>query len=141
MRTLLRFVSLVFAAAALSWFAPPTVAQINVNTTNTMPATNLLAQRDFEIISLATTGTNTGNGASLNPVISSNGQFIAFVSDASNLVANDTNGLRDVFWRDRRSGTTRLVSHTPTGGSGNGDSDSPVISPDGRFVEDVADAA
>src|SRR3954462_11150292 len=40
------------------------------------------------------------NGSSFRPVISRDGRFIAFESDASNLVANDTNGTFDVFVRD-----------------------------------------
>ncbi len=90
--------------------------------------------RDFELLSITAGDTASGNGASLNPVVSSNGQFVAFVSEASNLVTNDNNRARDVFWRDRVAGTTRLVSRTPAGASGNADSDAPVISPDGRYV-------
>ncbi|NBV24769.1 MAG: hypothetical protein EBS05_22980, partial [Proteobacteria bacterium] len=90
--------------------------------------------RDFELISINTNGVSSGDGASINPVISSNGQFIAFVSKASNLVSNDTNGLQDVFWRDRQAGVTRLVSRTPSGFSGNGELDAPAISADGRYV-------
>ncbi|KAF0176670.1 MAG: repeat-containing protein [Limisphaerales bacterium] len=90
--------------------------------------------RDFELLSINAAGTASGSGASLNPVVSSNGQYVAFVSDAANLVANDNNGARDVFWRDRVSGTTRLVSRTPAGASGNNESDAPVISADGRYV-------
>lgn len=90
--------------------------------------------RDFELLSINAAALASGNGASLNPVVSSNGQFVAFASDASNLVANDTNGARDIFWRDRVLGTTRLVSRTAAGASGNGESDAPVISADGRYV-------
>ena len=67
-------------------------------------------------------------------MLSTNGQFVAFVSDASDLVSGDANGSRDVFWRDRRAGVTRLVSRTVAGTSGNRGSDSPSISPDGRYV-------
>ncbi len=94
----------------------------------------LSGTRDFELVSINSGNTASGNGASLNPVVSSNGQYVAFASDATNLVPNDNNGARDVFWRDRISGLTRLVSRTPAGASGNRDSDSPVISPDGRYV-------
>jgi Tol biopolymer transport system component len=41
-----------------------------------------------------------GNSASLNPPISADGRFVAFDSEASNLVADDTNGHRDVFVKD-----------------------------------------
>ena len=92
------------------------------------------AGRDFELLSINAGDTASGNGASLNPVVSSNGRFVAFASEAANLVANDNNRARDVFWRDRVAGTTRLVSRTPAGASGNAASDAPVISPDGRYV-------
>ncbi|MBI5802249.1 MAG: PD40 domain-containing protein [Verrucomicrobia bacterium] len=92
------------------------------------------AVREFELLSINSGGTASGSAASLNPVVSSNGQYVAFVSDAANLVANDNNGARDVFWRDRLAGTTRLVSRTTAGASGNGDSDAPVISSNGRYV-------
>jgi Tol biopolymer transport system component len=48
-------------------------------------------------------------------VISGNGQFVAFWSDASNLVAADTNGVTDLFVRDVAGGTTTRVS-VATGG-------------------------
>lgn len=38
-----------------------------------------------------------GNGASYEPAISADGRFVAFHSDATNLVAGDTNGAPDVF--------------------------------------------
>jgi Tol biopolymer transport system component len=66
---------------------------------------------------------------------SSNGQFIAFYSDADNLVPNDTNGFSDVFVRDLVGGTNILVS-VNTNGNASGDniSSEPAISGDGRYV-------
>ncbi|MBM3471641.1 MAG: hypothetical protein FJX75_00030 [Armatimonadetes bacterium] len=66
--------------------------------------------------------------------ISANGRFVAFSSDATNLVPNDTNGWRDVFLRDVQAGTTTLVSRTPGGAPGDWHSDWPSISADGRYV-------
>lgn len=66
--------------------------------------------------------------------ISDDGRFVAFVSDASNLVPNDANGWIDVFIRDRVLGTTRLVSTGHDGGPANGPSFQPWISPDGSEV-------
>lgn len=68
------------------------------------------------------------------PAISADGRFVAFVSDADNLVRGDTNGAADIFVRDRRKGTTRRVSVGPGGVQGNGFSFMPAISSDGRFV-------
>ena len=87
------------------------------------------------LVSVNLAGTGTGNGGSFGPVISPDGRFVAFVSGASDLIANDTNGKGDVFVRDLKTGTTTLasVNHAGTNG-GNGRSDSPVLSADGRFV-------
>jgi Tol biopolymer transport system component len=50
------------------------------------------------------------NSLSFEPAISAAGRFVAFTSDASNLVAGDTNGRYDVFVRDRVAQVTRRVS-------------------------------
>ena len=59
---------------------------------------------------------------SVRPAISADGRFVAFNSDATNLVPGDTNGADDVFVRDRQTGTTQRVSVGPGGVQGNGDS-------------------
>ncbi|MEN4030122.1 MAG: hypothetical protein PQ975_05955, partial [Methanobacterium sp.] len=74
------------------------------------------------------------NGYSYEPSISIDGRYIAFSSYASNLVAGDINGHKDVFVRDRLLNTTTLVSVSSTGEQGNGDSSQPSISADGRYV-------
>lgn len=66
--------------------------------------------------------------------LSGDGRFVVFSSDASNLVAGDTNGASDVFVRDLGSGVTELVSATPGGGAGDAYSNGAFISHDGRFV-------
>jgi hypothetical protein len=81
------------------------------------------------------------NGASRSPSIGANGRFVAFASDANNLVMGDANGVADIFLRDTCIGvssgctpaTTRL-SVGPDGIEANGASASPSMSPDGRFV-------
>ena len=73
--------------------------------------------------------------------ISANGRFVAFTSDASNLVANDINARRDVFVRDRSLGTTKRVSVGSTGAQGNKQSAQPFISGDGRFVSFTSQAS
>ncbi len=75
-----------------------------------------------------------GNDDSFLAAINSDGRFVAFDSQASNLVAGDTNGSRDVFVRDRATGVTERVSVDSNGGEGNGMSFLPAISSDGRFV-------
>jgi Tol biopolymer transport system component len=75
-----------------------------------------------------------GNSGSNYPAISANGRYVAFRSNASNLVDGDTNNLEDVFVRDRENGTTERVSVASDESQGNGISVSPSISADGRYV-------
>lgn len=79
---------------------------------------------------------SAGNGPSLLTVscISTNGRYVAFSSEADNLVPNDTNGYRDIFVRDLLSGTNILASVAADGSGANGISTEPVLSADGRFV-------
>ena len=73
--------------------------------------------------------------------ISADGRFVAFASDATNLVSGDTNGAADVFVRDRQAGTTERVSVDSAGNQASGgDSLRPAISADGRFVVFHSDA-
>ncbi len=53
------------------------------------------------VVRVSTGDGDAGNGPSRNPSISDNGRFVAFESDASNLVPLDTNSATDVFWHDR----------------------------------------
>jgi len=84
-------------------------------------------------VSVNTAGTE-GNSDSYGPSISGDGRFVAFNSSASNLVAGDSNGYRDVFVHDRQTGTTSQVSVNTAGAEGNSESYAPSISVDGRFV-------
>ena len=84
-------------------------------------------------VSVASDGTQ-GNSSSWLSSISANGRFVAFLSWASNLVPDDTNGYCDVFVHDRQTGTTTRVSVASDGTQGNGSSQACTISSDGRFV-------
>jgi Tol biopolymer transport system component len=86
-------------------------------------------------------GAGGGNGDSVSGQVSTNGQFVVFQSDASNLVPNDTNGVTDIFVRDLVAGTTTLVSVSTNGGPANGASTDPVITPDGRYVAFISSAS
>jgi Tol biopolymer transport system component len=80
-------------------------------------------------------GNGDSGGISLSAVaMSSNGRYVAFASEANNLVPGDTNGVSDVFVRDLLTGTTRRVSVTGSGSQANDSSEYPSISPDGRYV-------
>lgn len=74
-------------------------------------------------------------------IISADGRYVVFESDASNLVPNDFNNHFDVFVRDMQLGTTERVSETSAGIDGNGDSSWAVISRDGRFIAYESDAS
>lgn len=74
------------------------------------------------------------NGPSYPLAISANGRYVLFSSTASNLVAGDGNGMRDVFVRDLQARRTERVSVPSNGGGGNRASDLGTISDDGRFV-------
>jgi Tol biopolymer transport system component len=80
------------------------------------------------------------NGRSTNPSISDDGRYVAFVSYASNLVANDTNGYRDIFLRDLTLNTTVRVSVTSEEIEANNNSYEVDISPDGNYVVFSSDA-
>jgi uncharacterized repeat protein (TIGR01451 family) len=98
-----------------------------------------------ERVSLSSRG-REGNGDSgligvaAYPAISADGRFIAFVSDASNLVSKDNNATTDVFVRDRLLGRTERVSVSSSGTEAEGISTGPAISSDGRFVAFHSDA-
>lgn len=80
------------------------------------------------------TGGGQGNGVSDSPSISSDGRYIAFRSDANNLVANDFNAQSDVFVHDRVAATTVRVSVSDAGIEGSAGSLNPSISADGRYI-------
>ena len=87
-------------------------------------------------VSVSSTGLEA-NGESVAPLhdsVSADGRFVVFESDATNLVAGDGNGLRDVFVRDRLLGTTTRVSEAWDGGDAWGESRDPSISEDGRWI-------
>jgi Tol biopolymer transport system component len=82
-------------------------------------------------VSVSTSGVQ-GNGNSIDPSISADGNLVAFSSGASNFVAADPEG--GVFLRSISAGTTRLLSISAGGVSGDGFSGDPVISGNGRYV-------
>ncbi|MGQ0845793.1 MAG: TolB family protein [Sporichthyaceae bacterium] len=79
-------------------------------------------------------GDREGNASSFTPALSADGRWVAFVSEANNLVPGDTNGRRDIFVRDTGSNATVRVSVDSRGVQANHESFNPSISADGRFV-------
>jgi len=84
-------------------------------------------------VSVASDGTQ-GSWHSAFPSISADGRYVAFASDAGNLVPGDSNGLTDIFVHDLHSGQTSLVSVASDGTQGNGGSVWASISADGRYI-------
>jgi hypothetical protein len=90
-----------------------------------------------DIVRVAVGESGEGNGtsnASRKRSFSSDGRYIAFYSEASNLVPNDSNGRSDVFVRDQQTGAIELISTNSAGEQGNSLSYVPDISRDGRFA-------
>jgi hypothetical protein len=92
--------------------------------------TELISAHDPNLPSFTADGASAISSSS----VSSDARFIAFWSEADDLVANDTNGLRDVFVRDTLSGENVLVSVNTNGVVGDGYSTDSAISADGRYV-------
>jgi Periplasmic component of the Tol biopolymer transport system len=95
-----------------------------------------------ERISVASDGTQ-GDEDSFSSAISADGRYVAFASDATNLVPGDTNGFRDVFVRDRQTGTTSRVNVASDGSQANHftPGDGIAISADGRYVTFISFAS
>lgn len=86
-----------------------------------------------ELISKSSGGVQ-GSGYSVYPSVSADGRYVAFTSDANNLVPGDTSS-DDVFVRDRLTGSTKRVSVSSSGEQANSYSfDTPPISADGRYI-------
>lgn len=82
-----------------------------------------------------------GDGASPHPsypgsliTLSADGRYVAFSSEATNLVDGDLNGWDDIFVRDRLSGETTLISVQPSGIQSDWYSWEAVLSADARSI-------
>ena len=83
-----------------------------------------------------------GNGGSMyTPVISGDGRYVAFASNASNLVPGDTNGVFDIFVKDMQSGEIQRVSTNVAGAQGNSNSWAAAFSSDAAWLLVESDAA
>jgi Tol biopolymer transport system component len=121
-----------FASAATNLLPADPNANLDVFVKN-------MTTGQVELISQSTAGV-IGDWPSWEPAISADGRYVAFSSQARNLVPGDTNGARDIFLRDRVKQTTQRISVTSAGGQTHGDSSAPVISADGRYVAFMSDA-
>jgi Tol biopolymer transport system component len=82
-------------------------------------------------VSVTSTGAEA-NGMSSDPVVSTDGRYVAFTSSATNLAPGDTNRQSDVYLRDRTIGSTELVTVGQSGLAAGGSVTD--ISADGRYV-------
>ncbi|WP_107501678.1 TolB family protein [Streptomyces viridosporus] len=103
------------------------------------PAWGAPARGETERVSVSASG-EQANGDSGGPALSGDGRYAAFASLGSNLVPGDTNGVSDVFVRDRRTGTVERVSVASDGTQADGDTRAVTISGDGRYVVFVSSA-
>lgn len=98
-----------------------------------LPAPAYAAAVSTERVSVAADGTQ-GDADSILPSTDAEGRFVVFVSRASNLAPDDTNGQDDIFLVDRRTGVLTLISRGADGKPRPGSSGGAKISADGRFV-------
>ncbi|MFN2643268.1 MAG: Ig-like domain-containing protein [Actinomycetota bacterium] len=94
-----------------------------------------LVTSESKRISLSDFGAEA-DGSNISPQISSNGRYIAFWSEASNLVGDDSNGAPDAFVFDQTRAQLGRVSVSPEGAQGNGGSFTPSVANDGTAVFD-----
>jgi Tol biopolymer transport system component len=98
-----------------------------------------LAAGTIERVSVDSAGAEA-DGGSFAPSLSADGKVVAFWSDATDLVANDTRGVADVFVHDRTTGATERASVNSKGIEGNGGSYRAALSSDGLLVAFESDA-
>lgn len=84
-------------------------------------------------VSVHTNGTQA-NDLSADPVVSGDSRIIAFWSHADNLIEGDDEGHTDIFLHDQETWATWRITVNSLGEGGNGDSQHPAISNDGRYV-------
>lgn len=105
-----------------------------IPSTNTQIYLRDVANNQTRLISAGIDGT-AGNGESRFPLISADGRWVAFESDATNLVAGDTNRATDVFVYSTADGTLTLASPNYLGTApANGSSSLMAITPDGLQI-------
>jgi Tol biopolymer transport system component len=92
------------------------------------------------LVSANFSGTGGGNGNSMLGQVATNGRYVVFQSDATDLLPGDTNGVSDIFVRDLQMGSNLLISVASDGGWANGASTDPVMTPDGRYVAFISAA-
>jgi hypothetical protein len=131
--------SLVLASSVvLGWAMPSGVASASSDTLGAVPlsAPGSTTTR----VSVSSSGQQS-DLPSYPAGISANGRYVALSSEATNLVAGDTNGAMDVFVHDRKTGQTTRVSVSSSGRQGSDGSEGTGISANGRYVAFTSSAS
>lgn len=132
--------AVAFASAATNLVPGDTNGAIDIFVCSRDRLSGSFMSGTLERVSLASDGSQA-NADSIVPAISGSGCFVAFKSEADNLVADDRNHAVDVFVRVRGADVTELVSArdpaaglSTEGATANDASFPPSLSGDGRFV-------
>lgn len=116
------------ALAALALALALSLAGLSVSATAAAPPAGATWR-----ISVTDSG-EQATGYSEWPEMTPDAHYIAYSSDAPNLVDGDTNRAFDIFIYNRLEGITERVSVNAAGAQGNNDSTWPSVSADGRYV-------
>jgi hypothetical protein len=118
----------------VSWQSYDPYVPADTNGTGDVYVRDLIAATTT-LVTANSAGTDAGNSYSSTGRLAAGGRYVTFSSSASDLVANDVNGiLSDVFVRDLNTGRTTAVSTTATGATGNGESFYGVASANGSRI-------
>lgn len=119
---------IAFASSATNLVAGDTNNNYDVFVRNVAAGTT-------ERVSVDSAGVEANN-SSYQPKITPDGRYVVFMSEATNLVPGDTNGVRDVFVRDRLADITTRISVSSTGAESNDDSfiNGGTVSANGRLI-------
>lgn len=103
-----------------------------------IPPTSTGSFKDFELVSRSSDDKKFGTFYDSNSVViggigADEGRYVAFVSSAAGL-GGSSGRKRQIIWRDRKTGETRIASQGMNGAESNGDSFAPAISADGKKV-------
>jgi PASTA domain len=77
---------------------------------------------------------NLGNDTSQWPAMSSDGRYVAYQTEATDIVPGDQNGVGDIVIYGRQSGAVDRLSLTNSGNESDNESIHPSISGDGTLV-------
>jgi hypothetical protein len=135
-----RFV--VFSSAATNLVSTVTPGASEIYLRDTCLGVTSGCTPSTSLLSVATDGSSPANGSSTQPFISPDGQYVVFVSTATNLVSQATSGAAEIYLRSTCANTTSsctpkttLVSVASGGSSpADGTSAAPVVSSGGRYV-------